>query len=40
MFAGIIVRMKLKDNIWITFPALFFMLLNGYIFLLSIKFQI
>lgn len=40
MFAGIIVRMKLKDNIWITFPALFYMLLNGYIFLLSIKFQI
>ena len=40
MFAGIIVRMKLKDNIWITFPALFYMLLNGYIFLLSIKLQI
>ena len=40
MFAGIIVRMKLKDNIWITFPGLFYMLLNGYIFLLSIKLQI
>ena len=40
MFAGIIVIMKLKDNIWITFPALFYMLLNGYIFLLSIKLQI
>lgn len=37
MLAGLIVRLKLKDTIWISLPALFFMGLNTYIFLMSIK---
>lgn len=32
MFAGLLVRIKLKDNIWISFPAFFFMALNAFIF--------
>jgi len=36
MFAGLIVRIKLKDSIWVSLPALFFMGLNTYIFLVSI----
>ena len=31
MFLGIIVRIRLKDSLLITIPALFFMLLNAYI---------
>ncbi len=37
MLLGLLVRIKLKDNIWISLPALFYMLLNTYIFLASIK---
>ncbi|RAR50939.1 hypothetical protein B0I10_101110 [Flavobacterium lacus] len=37
MLCGLIVRIKLKDSIWISIPAGFFMLLNLYIFLASIK---
>jgi hypothetical protein len=37
MLCGLIVRLKLKDSIWVSLPALFFMLLNLYIFLESIK---
>jgi len=36
MFAGLIVRIKLKDSIWISFPAFFYMVLNTYIFWTSI----
>jgi DoxX-like family len=36
MFLGIIVRMRLKDSLLITIPALFFMLINAYIFYESI----
>ena len=32
MFAGLIVRIKLKDSIWISLPAFFYMILNTYIF--------
>ena len=32
MFAGFLVRIKIKDNIIITIPALFFCLLNLFIF--------
>lgn len=32
MFLGVAVRMRLKDSLKITIPALFFMLLNAYIF--------
>ena len=37
MLFGLIVRIKLKDSIWISLPAAFFMILNLYIFLESIK---
>nr|WP_239540852.1 DoxX family protein [Cryomorpha ignava] len=37
MLSGLIVRLKLKDSIWISFPALFYMALNTFIFLMSIK---
>ena len=35
MLAGLIVRIKLKDSIWISLPAFFYMVLNTYIFWLS-----
>lgn len=35
MFLGVATRIKVKDTLWVTLPALFFMLLNGYIFYLS-----
>ena len=37
MFSGLIVRIKLKDSIWISLPALFYMGLNTYIFFSSIN---
>ena len=37
MLAGLIVRIKLKDSIWISLPAFFYMMLNTYIFWLSIN---
>jgi hypothetical protein len=37
MFAGVIVRIKLKDSLWISLPALFYMVLNAYIFYASIS---
>jgi hypothetical protein len=37
MLAGLIVRIKLKDSIWISLPALFYMVLNTYIFWSSIN---
>ena len=36
MLCGLIVRIQLKDNLWISLPAGFFMLLNGYIFYISL----
>lgn len=36
MFMGVIVRIRCRDSFRETFPALFFMLLNGYIFYLGI----
>jgi len=33
MLLGLIVRIKLKDSLWVSLPAFFFMILNGYIFL-------
>ena len=32
MFLGVIVRIKLKDSLWISLPAVFYMGLNAYIF--------
>jgi hypothetical protein len=37
MLSGLIVRIKLKDSIWISLPALFYLGLNSYIFLVSIN---
>ncbi|RAR47652.1 hypothetical protein B0I10_108155 [Flavobacterium lacus] len=38
MLCGVLVRIKLKDSIWVSLPALFFMLLNLYIFLVAINY--
>ena len=35
MFLGVVVRIKVKDSLWISLPALFFMILNSYIFFIS-----
>ena len=37
MLLGLLVRIKLKDGIWVSLPALFFMILNFYILLVSIN---
>jgi hypothetical protein len=37
MLSGLIVRIKLKDSIWISLPAFFYMGLNTYIFWASIN---
>ena len=37
MFAGVIVRIKMKDSMWVSFPALFYMVLNSYLFWESIN---
>ena len=37
MLAGLIVRIKLKDSIWISLPAFFYMILNTYIFWMSLN---
>jgi hypothetical protein len=36
MLLGLLVRIKLKDNLWISLPALFYMALNAYIFYLAL----
>ncbi len=36
MFLGLIVRINLKDSLWISLPAIFYCLLNAYIFYLSV----
>lgn len=35
MFFGALVRLKVKDSLWASLPALFYMVLNSYIFILS-----
>jgi hypothetical protein len=35
MFFGFLVRLKVKDSLWVSLPALFYMLLNTYILLAS-----
>jgi len=39
MFLGVVIRIKVKDSIWITLPALFFMILNSYIFFMSMPYS-
>lgn len=36
MLCGVMVRLKLKDGVWISLPAIFYMCLNVYIFVGSI----
>lgn len=36
MLLGAAIRIKVGDNFWITLPAIFFMLLNAYIFFMSL----
>lgn len=36
MLLGVAVRISVKDGIWVSLPAFFFMLLNAYIFYLSL----
>ncbi len=36
MFLGVVIRIKIKDSFWTTLPALFFMILNAYIFFMSL----
>jgi hypothetical protein len=36
MFLGIVIRIRVKDSLWISLPALFFMILNLSIFFLSL----
>lgn len=37
MFFGIVARIRVKDNFWAILPALFFLLVNAFIFYESIK---
>jgi hypothetical protein len=37
MFLALIVRLKLKDSLWVSLPALFFMLLNVYVFVIGMN---
>jgi len=39
MLAGVIIRIKVKDDIWITLPAFFYMALNAYIFWTSLNLE-
>ena len=36
MFLGVAIRIKVRDTLWITLPAMFFMILNAYIFFISL----
>lgn len=38
MLLGLIVRIKLKDGLWVSLPAFFFLILNGYIFSTNINY--
>ena len=33
MFAGVLARLRVKDSLWVSLPAILYMLLNAYIFL-------
>jgi hypothetical protein len=37
MFLALIVRLRLKDSLWVSLPALFFMLLNVYVFVIGMN---
>ena len=35
MFSGTLVRIKMKDSLWLMFPAIFYLFLNSYLFFIS-----
>lgn len=37
MFLGVMARIKVRDTLWVTLPALFFMILNAFIFFKSLN---
>jgi hypothetical protein len=37
MFLGVVTRLRVKDSVRVTLPALFFMFLNAVIFLLALE---
>jgi hypothetical protein len=37
MFAGVLVRIKVKDNFWVTLPAFFYLILNACICWMSLN---
>ncbi len=37
MLLGFIVRLKMKDGFWLSFPSVFFMILNFYVFIYTIN---
>ncbi len=37
MFLGAAIRIKVRDSFWVTIPALFYMILNAYIFFVSLN---
>jgi len=39
MFAGVIVRIKVKDSLWISLPAFLYMVLNAFIFWSSMQLE-
>jgi hypothetical protein len=34
MLLGFVVRIKMKDSFWVSFPSFFFMILNLYVFIM------
>ena len=37
MFLGVLVRIRLRDALWVCLPAVFYMLLNAYIFYATLQ---
>lgn len=37
MLLGLAVRLKVKDSLWVSIPALFFFVLNGVIFVAALR---
>lgn len=37
MLLGFGVRLKMKDGFWLTFPSVFFMIINIYFFLIAVR---
>lgn len=37
MFFGVGVRIKIKDSLWVSLPAVFYLILNSYLFIESLQ---